>query len=422
MTKPFLMSVCVCVLSANCFPTDSVQAQRWPSWRGPSDAGSTEHGTYADSWDDKKGVLWKVRLPGTGCSTPIVWDEHIVLTCPVDGKDAVVDFDADGKQRWSTAVGKQRKGKHRNGSGSNPSAVTDGKRLFAYFKSGNLAALDFKGEVKWKTNLQDRFSRDTLFWDLGTSPVLSDQFVVVAVMHGGGSFVAAFDKKDGELAWKVDRNYKTPTEGDHSYATPHVIQRDGKQRIIVWGAEHVTAHDAADGKVIWSAGDFNPKSKRNWVVVASSVVAGDVVVVPYGRGSRLAGVRLGGKGDATESRRLWTRTDTGCFVPTPAVHKGRLYVLRDRGQVQCIDPKTGKTIWKDRLPKKSSSYYASPVVADGKLYAAREDGVIFVANVEGKFKVLSENDMGERVIASPVPVSDRLLIRGEHHLFCIGTK
>jgi len=152
------------------------------------------------------------------------------------------------------------------------------------------------------------------------------------------------------------------------------------------------------------------------------VIAGQIAVVPYGRGTCLHGIRLAGSGDVTATHRVWKREDTGSFVPTPAEYKGRVYLLRDRGQVECIEPQTGKTLWTGELPKRSSNYYASPTVADGKLYAAREDGVVFVVRIDGPFEVLAENDLGERVIASPVPLSGRLLLRGEKHLFCVGDR
>ena len=124
----------------------------------------------------------------------------------------------------------------------------------------------------------------------------------------------------------------------------------------------------------------------------------------------------------TATNHVWKREDIGAFVPTPAVWDGRLYVLRDHGELECLDPATGKTVWRDALPKTKSNYYASPLVAAGKLYAAREDGVVFVAGVEGKFQVLAENPMGEQVIGSPVAVANRLFLRGERHLFCIVGK
>jgi outer membrane protein assembly factor BamB len=369
---------------------------------------------------DGENLLWKVELPGRGCSTPIVWDDRIILTAPIDGNDGVVALDWQGDIRWQTALGPQREGKHRNGSGCNPSAVTDGEFIFVYYKSGALAGLDFAGKVLWQTNLQERFAEDTLFWDVGTSPVLTERHVIATVMHAGESFLAAFDKPTGRMAWKVERKYQTPIEGDQSYATPIVIDRPAGQVILVWGAEHVTSYRAADGQLLWTCGGFNPDRERFWVSVASAVVAGDMIVVPYGRGTHLAGVRLGGSGDVTETHRLWTRQDTGSFVPTPAVCGGKVYLLGDRGEVSCLDPATGETLWADALPKHRTNYYASPTIADGKLYAAREDGVVFVARVVGGFKVLSENSMGEQTIASPVPVEDRLLLRGSRHLFCIG--
>ena len=292
--------------------------------------------------------------------------------------------------------------------------------LFAYFKSGNLAGFTLEGKLLWKTNLQDRFSRDTLYWDIGTSPVLTAKHVVLAVMHSGESYLAAFDKRTGELAWKESRNYETPVECDHSYATPHVVQYQGREAIVVWGAERLTIHNAADGKLFWTCEGFNPDQRSNWVQVASSVLAGDMAIVPYGRGKHVAGIELSGKGNITQSNRKWTLTGTGSFVPTPAVKDGKVYVLGDRGSVTCLDSRTGKKLWSGQFPKNRASYYSSPTVADGKLYASREDGVIMVAGITEGFKFLAENNMGERIIATTVPVRDQLLIRGEKHLFCIA--
>ena len=283
------------------------------------------------------------------------------------------------------------------------------------------------GKIRWQTNLVERFGPDTLYWDHGTSPVLTEKHVIMVRMHNGESWLAAFDKTTGQMRWKVARNYQTPTEGDHAYTTPIVIQHRGKEVVLVWGAQHVTAHDAAEGKLLWSSDDFNPESNAYWPAVASPVISGDVAVVPYGRADRgqprLHGIKLGGSGDLSAAgQRVWKRDDVGTFVTTPAEYKGRVYLVRDRGEVACLDPATGQTLWSDAFPKASSSFYSSPLIAGGNLYAAREDGVVFVARVEDKFELLAENNMGERVIASPVPASNRLLIRGEQHLFCVAAE
>ena len=410
------------VLSLATISLTAEDVANWPHWRGPRDNGSITRGSYPVRWD-ATNVSWEVALPGKGCSTPIVWEKRIFLTAPTNDLDAVLAFDWAGKLLWQTAFGHEQAGRHRNGSGSNPSPAADSNGVFVYFKSGTLAALELDRKVLWQTNLIEGFGPETLYWDQGTSPVLTESDVVIARMHHGESWLAAFNKKSGKLHWKTARNFETPVEGDNAYTTPILIQHRGKEALLVWGGQHLTAHDTADGTLLWSSGDFNPESKPNWPAVASPVVAGETAVVACGRADRgqplLYGIKLGGSGDVTATHRLWKREDTGTFVPTPAECQGRVYLLRDRGEIECLDPATGKTVWHDAFPKASASYYASPLVADGKLYAARED--VFVARVEGGFELLAENRMGERVIASPVPMSNRILIRGERHLFCVGS-
>lgn len=412
--KKFLSTHLVILLSMNC-----AFAGNWPAWRGEDASGSTTHGNYPSELNQEKNLLWKAPLPDKGCSTPIVWENSVLLTSPINGEDSVLSFSMGGEKNWQTKIGPERKGRHLNGSGSNPSLVTDGKYLYALFKSGNLACLNFDGKIIWKNDLSS-YGKDTLYWDFGTSPILTSKHLIVALMRKGNSWLLAFDPKTGAVAWEKERNYKTPPECDHSYATPTLIEHKGKEAILVWGAERLSAHSAKDGEMHWVSTGFNPKQKKNWVVVGSQVVVGDIAIVPYGRGTHMKGVRMGGAGDITESNLLWTRTDTGCFVPSPAVAHGKVYVLRDRGEVHCIDPKTGKSHWEDAFPRASSSYYGSPTVAGKKLYAPREDGVILIADISKGFKFLGEFDMGERVIASPVPVNDKILIRGEKNLLCFG--
>ena len=398
----------------------------WRSWRGPLGNGSIEQGNYPVKFD-AENYHWRTALPGKGCSTPILLQGMIYLTAPAEGKDALLCYDFDGTEKWRAVFDKEDAGKHRNGSGSNASPITDGNAVFVFFKSGAFAAVELDGTVRWKTDLVERFGKDTLFWDQGTSPVLTDQYVIVARMHQGESWLAAFSKETGELAWKVARNYTTPVECDHGYTTPLVIQHQGKESILVWGAEHLTIHNATDGQVSWSCGNFNPDANKLWPAIATPVVVGEMAVIAYGRNDRgtprLHGIRLTGNGDVTQTNQVWKRDDVGTFVPTPAVYKGRVVLVRDHGEVASIDPATGKTIWEGAFPKHRSNYYASPLIAGDKLYAPREDGTVFVANIANdKFAVLSENNMAESVIGSPVPAANRILIRGEQHLFCIRSE
>lgn len=397
----------------------------WPRFRGPNDNGTVDSGNYPVKWDPDK-VLWKIDVPGKGSSTPIVWNNNIYLTTGAEGQDTVIAYDLAGKQIWLKQLGKETKGKHQNASGSNPSPATDGSGIFVFFKSGNFAALELDGKVRWTTNLFERFGKDERYWDFGTSPVLTKKDVVMAQMHDGESWLAAFDKVTGKLSWKVARNYETAMEGKQGYSTPIVFSHNGTEALLVWGGHHLTAHDAADGKIIWSVGDFNPDGEKLWGTVATPVIVGDIAVVPTGRDDRnqprLHGIRMGGSGDVTRTHRLWKRKDTGPYIPSPTEYKGRVYITCDRGRFDCIDPLTGKSFWNGTFPKGKGNFYSSPLIAGGHLYAVREDGTVFVLGLEDKFEIISTIDMKDKIIASPIAVSGRLLIRTRKHLFCIGNK
>lgn len=396
----------------------------WPRWRGPADRGSVSTGDYPSELDEA-AVVWKTPLPGKGCSTPIVVDGVIYVTAPVKGVDSLIAVESNGSPLWTTTFGNEIAGKHRNGSGCNASPVSDGDAVFVYFKSGTLAAVERDGSIRWKTNLIDRFGKVTLFWDHGTSPVLTERDVVFARMHQGESFLAAFDKNTGELSWKVSRNYETPKECDHGYSTPLLIEHDGKKALLVWGAEHLTIHDPENGSLLWSCGDFNPEANKLWPSIAMPVLVNEMAVIAYGRNDRgiprLHGIRMSGSGDVTATNHVWRRDDLSTFVPSPVAHKGHVYLVRDKGEVECLDPQTGDSVWSQRFAKSRHAFYASPMIAGDRLYAPREDGVVFVASVaEGKFELLSENDLGQPIIGSPVPMDGRLLIRGEKELICFG--
>jgi outer membrane protein assembly factor BamB len=393
----------------------------WTSWRGPDGSGSVAAGTIPVRFDAST-YAWRTELPGKGCSTPIAVAGDIYLTAPVDGKDALLCFDKWGAEKWRAVFDAEDKGKHRNGSGSNASPISDGRSIFVYFKSGTLAAVDLNGKVVWKTNLVERFGKDTLFWDHGTSPVLTQRHVIMARMHQGESWLAAFDKVSGDMAWKVARNYKTPMECDHGYTTPVVMQYQGKPSILVWGAEHVTIHDALDGREVLSCGGFNPEGNKLWPAIATPVIVKDLALVAYGRNDRkiprLFGVRMAGSGDVSSTGHVWKREDIGTFVPTPAVHNGKLVLVRDHGEVECVDPETGKSIWNGAFPRSRANFYSSPLIVGDQMIAPREDGVVFVARVaNNQFELLAENNMGESIIGSPVPLDDGVLLRGEKHLF-----
>lgn len=396
----------------------------WPNWRGPRTTASTLQGNHPIR-TGSNSVAWKLELPGKGGSCPVVWNQTIFLTTPSAESNGVMAVSLEGKQKWLTRLGPQSPAKHRTlGSSCNSSPVTDGKTVFAYFRSGEFAAIDVEGKVRWRLNLNDRFGQEQLYWDQGSSPVLTDTLVVVARLHQGESWLAAFDKSTGELKWQQPRNFKVPSENDNGYTTPVLFRQGGKEALLLWGADHLTAHDAVSGKLLWSAGGFNPGGTANWPAIASPLIVNRLAIVPVGRDDRprqaqVHAIRLGGSGDVSETHRAWIRDDVGVFVPSPAEYGGRIYLLRHKGEIVCLDPKTGHTVWSESLPKDRAPYYSSPVIANGVLYALREDGVLFAARVGKRCEILGETVLGERVVSSPAPAGNRLLVRGDKHLFCL---
>ena len=397
-------------------------AENWPQWRGPEANGIAATGEYPIAFSATENVAWQVALPGRGSSTPAVWGEQVFVTCPIEGNDGVVCFDMQGQEQWRRSLGPERTGKHPNGTGSNPSPVTDGSHLVVYYKSGTLACLNLAGKVLWQKNLQEMYGKDTLWWDLGTSPVIADGKVVVAVMQGGDSYLAAFDLESGDVVWKQARQFDCQPESDQAYTTPVVRNVDGRDVIVTWGADHLTGHDLATGEPLWHCGGFNPQNEGMWRVIASPAVDNDLAIVPSGRGEFLAAVKLSSaQGDITASHRLWERAKLGADVPTPILDGGRVLLLTDRGKIYALDKQTGDEIWQDSLPKARANYFASPILAGDLLYCAREDGVVMVVRLAADgMQLLAENSLDESLIATPIPLRDKLLLRGETHLFLIA--
>lgn len=408
------------------------RADHWPNWRGPGLDGVAAGAGYVVSWKaghPGENILWRVTLPGLGASTPAVWGDSVVVTCGIDGKNAVICHDREGQERWRRELGAERPGKHKKATGSNSSPLTDGTHVWVYFKSGELACLQLAdGEVVWQTNTQDQFGADTLWWDLGTSPVLTDKAVVVAVMQSGPSYLAAFERASGRLLWKHDRMLDAPEEAAQSYSTPLVLAGDPErgepdEMLVVLGADHVTAHAAADGRELWRVGGLNPDRNGFFRSIASPVAIADLIIAPYGRGNTITAIRRGGRGDVTGTHVAWVRKDLGSDVPTPAAADGRVIVCTDKGRVACLEAATGETLWEEDLPKNRNAFSSSPVIVDGRVIVTREDGASWVLQLPAagaEAAVVGEATLEEMTVATPVCVDGRIYLRTHDSLWCIG--
>jgi outer membrane protein assembly factor BamB len=423
------------LVAAICYalPTVNLAADiaAWPQWRGEEQNGVAEEANYPLRWSEESAIQWKIPLPGRGGSTPVVGPETVYLTTGAEGNNTLLAIDANsGSVNWRTQLGADRGEKHKKGSGSNPSPLLDVDRVYAYFRSGDLGCVDLDGNVIWQVNLQAINGEDSLWWDLGSSPLLTDTAIVVAVMQSGPSYVAAYDKQTGDEIWKVDRILDAPNEAAQSYTTPLAVQVAGVDAIAVLGADHLTLHRADDGTEIGRVGGFNPTRQEFFRSIASPVAAGDIIVCPYARGSTLTGIRLSKVAAGDDQTAIaWYRDDLGSDVPTPAAVDGKVYVVGDGGQnkglISGLDIETGNTLWSLRLEKSRHGFTSSPLVAGDHLYVTREDATTFVIGPlsSSQPQLVATNEIADNeqfTVASPVPIAGDLLLRSRNQLYRIS--
>jgi len=439
----------VVLLLATALPSPSTHVSAddatWPQWRGPSQQGISPDSDLPLNWDEESTM--RVEIPGDGGSTPVIVGDTAYLTSGVAGNNVLFAIDlpssADSESaksapriRWQTPLGEDRGKKHRKGSGSNPSPVTDGKHVVAYFRSGDLACVDVDGKLVWQVNLQDEFGEDSLWWDLGSSPLLIDSMVVVPVMQTGPSYLVAYDVATGEMKWKAERMTDAPEEAAQSYSTPLAVEIEGQSAIAVMGADHLTINATADGKELARLGDFNPDGEKFFRSIASPVADGNLIICPYSRGATLTAVDMkqliDGKGkDAI----VWFRDDLGSDVPTPAMRDGIVYLIsdgkQDKGTAYGLSAATGETLWSVKLPRSRAGYSSSPLIAGERMYVTAEDAKTYVigplssdaGSDSSTPDVIANNEIAdntEYTVASPIPMTGRIGLRTRGHFYVIG--
>ncbi len=400
-------------------PAPEAMAENWPNWRGPFQNGTAVGQEFPTTWSAEENILWKYALPGPGASTPAVWDDRVFLSYVEDGRNTALCLDTQGKKIWQVSTEKAEEPKHKKATGANSSPVTDGKHVVFYFKSGDLVCFDINGKVVWEKNTQELFGKNTLWWDLGTSPVIADGKLIVSHQQTGPSWIAAFDLATGELNWQHDRDVPAPNEAAQSYTTPLVLGNAASKQLVLAGADHVTAHAVSDGTEIWRVGGLNPQRHEFFRSIASPVANATHVFVPYARGDTLTAIRLGGKGDVTDTHVEWV-SELSADVPTPAMARSRLYVLRDKKGMACLDAASGEPIWESPIEKNRSSFSSSPIVGGGMVYLTREDGTTFVIKDADTYELVARNALDESTVASPVLVNGKILLRTRETLYCIG--
>ena len=306
---------------------------------------------------------------------------------------------------------------------SSPSPVTDGTHVWAMTGTGVLKAFDFEGKERWTRDIQSDYGLFGQLYGYGSSPLLFESSIYIQVLHGSHtaehSYLLRLDKVTGQTLWRVERTSNARQESPDAYTTPTIVREGTRATVVVSGADVVTGHDPATGAEIWRAEGLNPTGDGIFRIIASPFAHDGIVYAPT-RERPMVAVRAGGRGDVTRSHVLWRFTN-GPDVPTPVTDGTYLYVVNDRGIMWCLDAKTGAEVY-GRQRLRSSTYSASPVLADGKIYITDEDGVTSVIKAGPAFERLAENDFGEYTLSSPAVSDGQIFIRTDSFLYAIGQR
>jgi len=414
-------------------PTDE---RYWAQWRGPYATGVSSTANPPLEWSETKNIRWKVEIPGRGSASPIVWGDRIFLltAVPVNskGEDAhapkggvqprdlhrfvVLAIDrATGKTVWERVAKEEQphEASHQdNGTWASSSAVTDGERVYAWFESRGMSVYDMNGKLVWEKDLGDKRMRNQ--FGEGSTPALYRDRVIVVWDHQGQSFVVALNKLTGEEIWRVNR-----PEID-TWATPLVVEHDGKAQVIVPGMRRLRSYDFQNGEIVWESDGLtmNP--------IPSPVYAEGMVFATSGfQGNKLKAIRLdGARGDITGTNSIvWQLDRDTPYVPSPLLYNGILYILKtNNGILSAFEAKTGKPHYQLQRLDAVPNVFASPVGAAGRVYFPGREGTTLVIRNSATFEVLAKNTLDDGFDASPALVDKEMFLRGYKYLYSIAER
>ncbi len=417
-----VITLVVLILSFN----GVVLAGNWGHWRGPSGNGAALDAAPPTEWSNTKNVKWKVALPGRGSSSPVIWEQQVFVTSAVpaakvaEAKLPNLEFKllcfnrADGKLLWEktavTAVPHEET--HSTNGFASASPCTDGEHVYAHFGSRGLYCYTMSGELVWKRDDFGRMETRNSFGE-GSSPTLAGNRIIVPWDHEGPSALFALDKLTGKTLWKTDRDEPT------CWATPLVVEFEGRQQVVMNGQTCARSYDLETGKELWRCAGQTERP------CASPVAGNGLVYVGSGhRGSFLGAFRLDGHGDIKGSDKVvWTIDHDTPDIASLLLSSGRIYFHKGKnGQLSCVDAVTGKPYYTAARIPGLDAIYASPVAAGGHVYLTSRAGTTVVISDAAELNIVATNNVEETVDATPAPVDNELFIRGEKHLFCIAAQ
>lgn len=383
----------------------AVLAENWPQFRGPGGEGHSTETNLPLTWTESENVLWKVALPGKGWSSPVIVDNEIWLTAATEGDRslrALVVEARTGKILHNVEVFRLSSpvAGHSKNSAASPSAIVDGAHVYVHFGSYGTACLRRDGTVVWRTQ-ELKYSQ---VHGPGGSPVLFENLLIINCDGNSTQFVVALDKNTGKIVWRRDR------PSAMAYATPLIIRTASGPQLVSPGAFRAIAYNPATGEELWFVRYGDGFSNVPRPVFGQGLV---YLCTGFYQPNLLA-VRVNGKGDVTSSHMQWKTARGTPLTPSPLLVGDEIYMVSDNGILSCLDAKTGKENWRQRVP---GTYSASPVFADGRIYLLNESGETTVIAPGKEFKKLASNLMEGEFLASMGVSSGAFYLRSDKHLY-----
>ena len=401
---------------------DTTDDEVWSRFRGPTGMGVSTAKGLPLQWSPDENVRWKIDLPGSGTSSPIVFGDQIYVTTYtgylVPGEERgtleelkrhLVALDREsGQIKWDRAIAAELPEEENirdHGYAAN-TPVADASGVYVFFGKTGVIAFDHDGNQRWKADVGSK----THGWGSGASLLLHNGLLIVNASVESESLIA-LDPSNGSERWKVDQIRE-------AWNTPIVVTSEsGREELIVSRHGDVLAFDPITGDSLW-----NCKTDITWYMVPTAVAADGIVYVLGGRsGTAGLAVRAGGSGDVTDANRLWT-SKSGTNVPSPIYLDGHLYwVSHDGGIAYCAKAESGELVYEERLSRFGQSY-ASPILADGRIYYFDRGGKTVVVPAKPEFEILATSSLkdGSRFDASPTVDGNRILVRSGKSLYCLA--
>ena len=414
-TSPWSILFVLAISVAACVP---VSAENWTRFRGLNGQGVSSETNLPVEWSATENVVWKTSIPGNGWSSPIVYDDHVFLTTATDeGKSCRVICvnREDGDIAWEKEVHRQETGtKRAHNSYATPTPVTDGKKVYAVFADGTVVAVDFKGELAWKNS----YIKFHSLHGLGASPILAGDQLIMPFdgnspedrkigwkVPWDKAVVLSLDTATGQVRWKGNRG-----KSRVGHVSP-ILADDGAQ-VVTAGGDRVQGHDVKSGERIWTI------YSQGEGVTPSPAVGERMIFTSSGfEKPTIRAIRMGGKGDVTETHIAWEQKKGVPAIPSLLYVSPYLYTITRDNILHCVEASSGNIVWVKRL---QGTYWASPVLADGRIYILSEEGVTLVLRPGRKYDEIARNSLDEKCMASMAVSQGHFYIRTAGRLYCIG--